>query len=396
MSNAFNRNFNLLTIGRFLQEMIFWYSIFIAFAYFIDMSIQQITYAVVATNLGIIVFETPSGVLADRWSRKWTLALGTGVLILASLVIGLSTGAYQYIVGSFLWGIFFALQSGTPDSLIYDLLKKDKKTNLYKKYLARYALLGTAGLIIGSIAGGFIAGAISLRAAYLLTIIPSVLSLIPLIMVDEPTDHHAEQDYSSRAHYKVALKSLLLSKQLLIIVVALVFITAALSFTFELNQVYYYAAGLPLVLYGVVNASAQLSVGVGAWLAHLKSNKSAILMVATTILILAFNVLFSLTIISAILLSVLLLGFYYLTAVLGHYVQDNIGSGVRAAANSMINTGGRLVFTGMILLFGVINSSKEEVNGFVILAVVVLLIYILVLLGLSALSSFDNTQRKLN
>jgi len=391
--NRYASSYKLLAISRLVQETIFWYSIFVAFAYSIDLSLQEISYSIIAVNLGVILFEVPSGVLADRWSRKWTLFIGTLTLIAASLIIGLSTGPLQYIIGSFIWGIFFALQSGSPESLIYDMLKVEKSTKLYKKYLARFTLMGTAGLMLGSFSGAFIADTVSLKAAYLLTIIPSVISLALLYFVKEPKQHQESQEFNAYRHYGIAISQLAKKGQVGVVVIALVMVTAGVSFLFELNQVYYFAAGLPLALYGIVNSTLQFAIGGGSWLADKVSTGKAILAAGIAFLALSVFILFSVTVFSTVLLSVMLLLLFYLTASMSHYLQDQISSEVRAAANSMVSTGGRLVFSVLIILFGVINSSKEEVNGYVLLTIVAIVIFVLLLLSSKGLNSFDKSQR---
>ncbi len=393
MVDSFNKNFKLLLISRLLQEVVFWYSIFIAFAYSINMTVEQVALSIVAVNIGVIIFEVPSGVLADRWSRKGTLALAMGTLMISSVGFGLSTEASHYIMASFLWGVFFALLSGTAEPLIYDMLKQEGETKQYKKYLGRYHMVGTIGLIVGSIAGGIIADLLSLRSAYFLTLIPCALSLIPLALVSEPKDHQADQNFSSWAHYGVAFKQLIANNTLLLSVLTSVLIISAISFIFELNQVFYFAAGLPIALYGIFNASLQFSIGGGTWLAGQRGGKVAIIAAMSILVLLAATILFQVSLLTSALLSGIMLLLFYITTIHGHFIHDQITSEVRSAASSMISTGGRLVFTALILLFGVINISKNHANGFVILAVVIAVIALLTLKNIAKLASFDKEQR---
>lgn len=387
MTKSFTRNFDLLAMARLIQDIVLWYSILIALAYFLHLSVEQIALSIIATNVGVILFEVTSGVLADRWSRKWTLALGTIMLMISSAVIGLSDGAFQYIVGSFLWGVYFALQSGTSESLIYDMLQKEGKTSLYKKYVARLMFFSTAGLVIGSILGGFVAETVSLRAAFLFSLIPSALSLLFLTAVKEPKEHQQNQNFSSVKHYGVALGYLIKSRSIVLVALLLVLIAAAVSFISGLNQVYYFAAGLPLVLYGVFNASLLFSEGAGYWLAERKSNKLTILVSVFVVLFTAIYILFRLSIFSAVLLSCVYLIFFYLTAIFSHHLQDNIASEVRAAANSIVSTGGRVILSVMLVAFGIINTSEQKVNGFVLLVIVTVPVVFLTILSLRQLPS---------
>jgi MFS family permease len=68
-------------------------------------------YAVVVPTL-----EVPSGVLADRWSRRGVLILASGAAIVSVVIGGLSQSVAVYMIAAAFLGVFFALQSGTFDS----------------------------------------------------------------------------------------------------------------------------------------------------------------------------------------------------------------------------------------------------------------------------------------
>src|SRR5580698_6634925 len=78
------------------------------------------TYAVVVPFL-----EIPSGIVADRWSRRGILMIADLALAASALVGGLSTNVATYLVAALLLGCYFALQSGTADSIIYDVLVEE-------------------------------------------------------------------------------------------------------------------------------------------------------------------------------------------------------------------------------------------------------------------------------
>src|SRR5690606_29048758 len=65
------------------------------------------------------VVELPSGVLADRWSRKGVLLLAYAAALAAVLVCGLAQDVATYLVGAAMLGVYLALQSGTLDAMVY-------------------------------------------------------------------------------------------------------------------------------------------------------------------------------------------------------------------------------------------------------------------------------------
>jgi MFS family permease len=66
------------------------------------------------------ILEVPSGVLADRWSRRGVLVLASLAAIAAVVIGGLSQSVPVYMAAAAFLGVFFALQSGTLESIVYD------------------------------------------------------------------------------------------------------------------------------------------------------------------------------------------------------------------------------------------------------------------------------------
>ena len=62
------------------------------------------------------IVEVPSGILADRWSRRGVLIVASIALALCALIGGLSTDVPTYILSALILGVFFAMHSGTLDS----------------------------------------------------------------------------------------------------------------------------------------------------------------------------------------------------------------------------------------------------------------------------------------
>ena len=111
-----------LYVAAALQGVVLWVPVEKLFMKSIGFSVAQMG-IVAACYAAIVPFlEIPSGILADRWSRRGVLIAADIALAASSLVGGLSTSVGTYIVAAFLLGTFFALQSGTVDSIIYDTL----------------------------------------------------------------------------------------------------------------------------------------------------------------------------------------------------------------------------------------------------------------------------------
>ncbi len=114
-----------LYIAAFSQGFVLWYPIEKLFMTSIGFNDATIGLMVAAYAAFVPFFETPSGILADRWSRKGVLVLASLALMISSLIGGLSHDVLSYIICAVFWGIFIAMYSGTYDSILYDMLLED-------------------------------------------------------------------------------------------------------------------------------------------------------------------------------------------------------------------------------------------------------------------------------
>ncbi|MET9018600.1 MFS transporter [Actinopolymorpha sp. NPDC004070] len=104
------------------------------------------------------VLEVPSGVLADRLSRRHLLAVGA-VLRAAGFGLWICLPSFPaFAVGFVLWSAQGALRSGTLQALVYDELAAVGAESTYDRLLGRAAVAeGTAGLVATALAAPFFA-----------------------------------------------------------------------------------------------------------------------------------------------------------------------------------------------------------------------------------------------
>ncbi len=91
------RNISKLYIINFLTGFVFWYGIEKLFLRSIGVSTVGIALNAIAYIVVSTVFDIPTGILADRWNRKYTIMLGIGCLGISSMLMGLSHGLTFYV-----------------------------------------------------------------------------------------------------------------------------------------------------------------------------------------------------------------------------------------------------------------------------------------------------------
>src|SRR5690554_4748381 len=85
-------------------------------------------------SIAIVLFEIPSGYLADILGRKTTLLAG-GIFGTLGFVIYATTGTYLwFILAEVTLGIGQSLISGADSAMLYDTLQAQKRQNQYTRY----------------------------------------------------------------------------------------------------------------------------------------------------------------------------------------------------------------------------------------------------------------------
>ena len=131
-------------------------------------------------SVGLILFEVPTGFIADRFGRKLSVILG-GVFFGGSfLVFGVFTNFWMLAVAELICALGMALTSGADKALLYDLLKASASEDKALKVMARYDIFSTAGLLVGLPAGSMLvaSGWIDYKTALLIGLI-QCLAMVP-------------------------------------------------------------------------------------------------------------------------------------------------------------------------------------------------------------------------
>lgn len=124
---------------------------------------------------GMVVFEVPTGVVADTWGRRASYLLGAATLIGSTLLyLGLwQIGAplWQWAIASALIGLGFTFFSGAVEAWLVDALDFTGFTGPLEAVLARGQIFAGVAMLSGSVAGGAVAQFTNLGVPYLLRVV---------------------------------------------------------------------------------------------------------------------------------------------------------------------------------------------------------------------------------
>lgn len=124
-----------------------------------------------AFTLGMVLFEIPTGVVADTSGRRFSFLLGTVVLLTSTLLYWwmwmVRAPFAGWLLASLLIGLGFTFFSGATEAWLVDALAATGHTGDLERVFGRAQVASGAALLTGSLAGGLIAQVSNLGVPYL-------------------------------------------------------------------------------------------------------------------------------------------------------------------------------------------------------------------------------------
>ena len=120
---------------------------------------------------GMVLFEVPTGVVADTWGRRISFLLGTLTLAVTTalylLLWQIGAPFWQWAVVSLLLGLGFTFFSGAVQAWLVDALATtDNKASL-ESVFGRGQVLSGVGMLVGAVGGGYLAQLTNLGVPFL-------------------------------------------------------------------------------------------------------------------------------------------------------------------------------------------------------------------------------------
>ena len=201
----------------------------IALLYFVDRGISVTQFMLLWSlfSVTVLAFEIPTGILADRLSRKWSMVAGAVAATLALLVF-LSTSNFALLaLGYVMFGLGNALTSGADSALLYDSLKAAGREDSFRRVVGTALTWQLSGQVAGPLITGVVVGLGGMSWALAAGLLLNLLSApVAASLVDPPTfalTRAAEAALGSSfaghlRHFKTSLRVVVGSGELLAIV----------------------------------------------------------------------------------------------------------------------------------------------------------------------------------
>ena len=253
---------------RFFTDLALVYPVYIILFKRNGLSVLHISILLALWSGFVILFEVPTGALADRWSRKNMLILG-----LLSKAVGFGIWLFadcfwMFALGFLFWGVQETFCSGSQEALLFDNLKNFNKEDVYEKIAGRGHFYARIAIAISMLLGGIMAS-FNFDAVIILSSASMLIGIIPVLFFREI---RSDDSSMSRIKYTDVLKQAFRfsrnNRAVMRLFLYAAVIVAVVGILDEVEQLYYDWVHLPLTFFGVVMVGRMIFEALGSRFAH--------------------------------------------------------------------------------------------------------------------------------
>lgn len=247
IAEKLKRNIALDYISTFITNLNMQSSIWVLYLVYCGLNMAQIGLVEGIYHATSIVFEIPSGAVADLLGRKKSMILSK-ICIAVSCIIMLSARSFWFFVLSFvIQALGNNLNSGSEEALVYDSMKAAGQEEQYMRVCGRLNMLIEVSQGIATVAGGILAE-FSYVWCYSACVVVAVLALLPVVLMTEAPCTDAEGSPKSVRevvclHFETCFRILRSDRRILNIITYYSVVFAAQTVLFFYSQQYYYELG---------------------------------------------------------------------------------------------------------------------------------------------------------
>ncbi|HIH58853.1 MAG: Major facilitator superfamily MFS_1 [archaeon GW2011_AR17] len=220
-----------------------------------SLSLAQIGILLGIVSLTNFFFEIPTGVIADKYGRKFSALLGFTVSYL-SFFLMIFTSSYSVLMLLFFFhGVGFTFISGAYDGWIYEYLKSHKKEKYMHNFYSRRLSFSYLGFVVSALLAGYFVSFLDLYWLIVFDTAFGLLFILFLLQVPDPPLLKKKKSMSFKTFFETIKTGFFLIKNnrnLSLLVLASIFF----SFTFGANELLYQPAyvelGTPLSYLGYI------------------------------------------------------------------------------------------------------------------------------------------------
>ncbi|MGE5580649.1 MAG: MFS transporter [Bacillota bacterium] len=365
------RNIWILVITRFFQGLVPAYVIERLFWEQRGITVEQVIYCEISYGIAVIALEIPTGVLADKWSRKGLLVFHAVLSCLEFLILIYATEFWHFALVCFMAGIATSARSGSESALLYDSLSMAGRQDEFEMHLGRLNAVDLAATTIAALSGGLLAGRYGFVLNYWISVGSAAVGLAATIRLVEPsTRTEAASRMGIPEYVSKSLAFLRSHHDVAHVMVTGMVLGAFITYPDEFWQVSLNQSSVPVTYFGVFFVVAYLGRILGSALTFriLKAvSHKTLLTVVTATMALGFGVMTLPGATGITALAAVSAVYGLVEPAVSGYLHHRVGSQIRATVDSFQSLGLRGVSTAVGLGFSLASRTSIS-RGFGLLS----------------------------
>lgn len=360
----------------------------------IGLSFSDIALISAVPAISVVIFEIPTGAIADHYGRKFSVVFGLVMLSGACIIVPLVDSVFLLILLFLFMGLAATFISGAYTAWVVDLLKREKQEALIQNFMVKDASFTAAGAVIGPLLGGVLVSFLPLGMLWIIQGFGMILTT--LLLLKSSKEYFQKKD----VHIKKALNKLLKNtgkairfslthRTLLLLFVASIFWTIVASLTTLAWQPLLINLKMPVNYLGYFYSFLALLGIFSPYLAHtlkkfIKKEKIIFALLSSLFIILMISFYFvnsPFFYLACSLITLISIISYVWAPIFSAYQQQFIPSKTRATIISFQNSIFALVSGIGVLISGMVMDKigpKMTVVTFSVFAIPAIICYLLI------------------
>jgi MFS family permease len=378
-----------LFVSTFFTCLMFQDAIYLPYMHHIGITTAQISLYVFIKYFLVLAIEVPSGILADRWSRKQVLSLALISMLIGLLIAANAHDFAVFIVSGLFTSGYAAARSGMKEAIVYDALLEMNERSAYETILSRLSLFSSIAAIVSSLLGALLAALFGFRSAFYAGSVTCFIAIVFLQLFKEPQLHRQVTTEKVFKHVAALFRAVGTSSEMKLLVVVGVLAGVEINYMQQLDQLWPIALSLPVALYGPLNAILGSAQSVPALLIkRLIDRPTYVGLVGISLILSAAGLLVRNIVVVAASEFLLLALATTLMVLLSGRIQDQLPSSQRSGVESAVSTLGTLAFIGTVLIFSAITKT----HSVFVASWVLVIVAVLAAFGAQAMLSTDRRK----
>lgn len=375
MENKLKRNIKISYIYSFFMDLNITTAIWVLYLSYKGMSLIQIGLLESIFHITSLLFEMPTGAIADIYGKKFSVIAGRVLSVISCIMMIISNNFIEFALSFVVQAASFNLNSGAAEALVYDSLKEIGEEEKYKRIWGNLSFIISIAQGIAILIGGILAD-IRFIYAYGVGTVIQAAALIVSFKFTEPPARKKEHENNSLVHQISTSMDVLKGRKIVFYLIIFSSLLASLEATvYFYSQKYFEDLSFTKTSIALIFASGSLISAISSKAAYkvegiLKQKGTLIMLSAVNVLSLMGMAFFNNLSIVFYLASNVADGISY--PVFSDYINSKIPSEYRATILSTESLCYSLIMIGIFPVFG----YMAEKIGFSITYGVIAVLYV--------------------